>query len=84
MFGVVVDLATSKAGYGCLCFHALICSVIGYMDESHSVLHTSGTGWQVSMAAFASASARVFLLRVTWVWHTPPPGFATNLLGAFD
>ena len=70
---VVIGLTTSGVGYGCLGFHALISSAVGYMDESHAVFHTSGIGRHVSMAAFASVSARVFLLRVTWVRYPPPP-----------
>ena len=73
LLGVVVGLATSGVGYDCLGFYALIRSAVVYMDELHSVFHTSGTGWHVSIAAFASASAKVFLLRVPWVWYTPPP-----------
>ena len=71
--GATAGLATSGVGYGWLGFHALICSADGYTCESHSVFQASGTGWHVSIAMFASASANVFLLRVTWVWYTPPP-----------
>ena len=73
LLSVVVGLATSGVGYGCLSFHSLIRSAVGYMVESHYKFHASDTGWHVSTAAFSSASARVFLLRVTWVWYTPPP-----------
>ena len=82
--GPIAGLATSGVGYGWLGFHVLICSADGYTSESHSVFQTSGTGWHVSMALFASASAKVFLLRVTWVWYTPSPFFAANLLYAPD